>query len=246
MALKILHTADWHLGLDFPAYDDEGAKKLSRARADAVKQILLHARQRQVDAVLCAGDLFDIHNPPRACWQHLIRLFETCGLRIPIILLPGNHDPITHDSVYLKDSGFRLDLPSNVIVADTPDFSYEIGDETIVYARPCTSKAGASDPLDSIPPRTPGDERIRIGLVHGQVEWGQHFPIDPRKTAACGLDYLAMGDFHSWREYADSAGAPAVYPGTPEPAHHGESGAGHAALGPRGPGRRPADDHGRG
>jgi DNA repair exonuclease SbcCD nuclease subunit len=230
MALKILHTADWHLGLEFPSYDEEAAKKLSRARADAVKQLLFHARQAQADAVLCAGDLFDAHNPPRLVWQHLVKIFETCGLRIPIILLPGNHDPHTHGSVYLKDSGFRLDLPPNVIVADRDDFSYELGDEAIIYARPCFSKAGASDPIDSIPPREPGDERIRIGMVHGQVEWGNYFPIDPEKGAAKGLDYLAMGDFHSWKEYANSAGKLAVYPGAPEPAHHGESGAGKVAL----------------
>ncbi len=31
MALKILHTADWHLGLRFPAFDEADQLKLTRA-----------------------------------------------------------------------------------------------------------------------------------------------------------------------------------------------------------------------
>jgi DNA repair exonuclease SbcCD nuclease subunit len=132
--------------------------------------------------------------------------------------------------VYLKDSAFRLDLPKNVIVVDREDFSLELGNEAIIYARPCFSKAGASDPLDSIPAREADDERIRIGMVHGQVNWGVNFPVDPEKAAAKGLDYLALGDYHSWQEVTNSATVPVIYPGAPEPAHHNEPGAGKAAL----------------
>ena len=57
--LKLLHTADWHLGRRFPAFPEEAQKKLSRARMDVVARILELARRQGVHAVLCAGDLFD-------------------------------------------------------------------------------------------------------------------------------------------------------------------------------------------
>ena len=38
--LKILHTADWHLGRRFPSFPEEAQKKLSRARMDVIATIL--------------------------------------------------------------------------------------------------------------------------------------------------------------------------------------------------------------
>ena len=34
--LRVLHTADWHLGRRFPSFPEEAQKKLSRARMDVV------------------------------------------------------------------------------------------------------------------------------------------------------------------------------------------------------------------
>ena len=36
VVLKILHTADWHLGRRFPSFPEEAQKKLSRARMDVI------------------------------------------------------------------------------------------------------------------------------------------------------------------------------------------------------------------
>ena len=35
VVLRLLHTADWHLGRRFPSFPEEAQKKLSRARMDA-------------------------------------------------------------------------------------------------------------------------------------------------------------------------------------------------------------------
>src|SRR6202048_5533845 len=56
--LRLLHTADWHLGRRFPSFPEEAQKKLSRARMDVVATILDVARRNSVDAVLCGGDIF--------------------------------------------------------------------------------------------------------------------------------------------------------------------------------------------
>ena len=64
VVLRLLHTADWHLGRRFPSFPEEAQKKLSRARMDVIATILDVARRNAVNAVLCAGDLFDDPTPP--------------------------------------------------------------------------------------------------------------------------------------------------------------------------------------
>src|SRR6516165_4063423 len=69
VVLRVLHTADWHLGRRFPSVPEEGQKKLSRARMDVVATILDVARRYSVDAVLCAGDIFDDPDPAPDFWE---------------------------------------------------------------------------------------------------------------------------------------------------------------------------------
>ena len=71
--LKLLHTADWHLGRRFPSFPDEAQKKLSRARMDVVASILDVARRNAVHAILCAGDIFDDPQPAPEFWEELAR-----------------------------------------------------------------------------------------------------------------------------------------------------------------------------
>ena len=49
----------------------------------------------------------------------------------------------------------------------------------------------------------------------------------PKQTLG---DYLAIGDWHSFKEIPKGAVAPIVYPGAPEPTSFTEKGAGHVAL----------------
>ncbi|GAC1447559.1 MAG: hypothetical protein PVSMB1_19800 [Gemmatimonadaceae bacterium] len=55
--LRLLHTADWHLGRRFPSFPDEGQKKLSRARMDVIARILDVARRNAVNAV-CVSEIY--------------------------------------------------------------------------------------------------------------------------------------------------------------------------------------------
>ena len=81
--LRLLHTADWHLGRRFPSFPEEAQKKLSRARMDVVATILDVARRNAVNAILCAGDLFDDSEPAPDFWEGLARIFQ--GRNTPTI-----------------------------------------------------------------------------------------------------------------------------------------------------------------
>lgn len=228
MALKLLHTADWHLGLRHRWLPDEAERKLTRARLDVIDRILGAAEEFQVDAVLCAGDLFDTHDPDREWWQGLLGRLQNCHWNgRQMFLLPGNHDPLSGAaSVYHEDHPFRKQLPAWVHVVERENQEFPLGDDAVLYASPCRAAAGANEPASSFPHRPDDDRRIRIGMLHGQTSGfaGRlaNFPIDAEAAGRCGLDYLALGDQHDCLTVSDPP--PVVYPGPPEPTRMGESG----------------------
>ena len=233
--LKLLHTADWHLGRRFVSFPEEAQKKLSRARMDVVKTILEVARRNAVNAILCAGDIFDDPNPDPDFWQELAKIFRSrIGPQPPLFLVPGNHDPLTVDSVWAPGHPLRTLLPDWVHVVDRDDFTYELSRDAVLYARPCRSKAGQNDLALALPAREPGDDRLRIGCVHGctfDVDgYETNFPISLDAGPQRGLDYLAIGDTHSFRDMTAKHLVPTVYPGAPEPTGFDDDGAGHVAL----------------
>jgi len=233
--LKLLHTADWHLGRRFPAFPEEAQKKLSRARMNVIATILDVARRNAVHAVLCAGDLFDDPAPGADFWEGLAKTFrDHPPPHVPVFLVPGNHDPLTSDSVWAPGHPFRARLPDLVHVVDRDDFEFEITPDAVLYARPCRSKAGESDLAMSLPARAPGDSKLRIGCVHGNTfdlkGYQTNFPISRDAGVERGLDYLAIGDMHSFRDVTPGLPVPTVYPGAPEPTSFDEPGAGQVAV----------------
>src|SRR2546425_6898070 len=235
VVLRLLHTADWHLGRRFPSFPEEAQKKLSRARLDVIPRILDVAKRNAVNAVVCVGDLFDDPEPAQDFWEGLANRFRDRGeTHPPVFLIPGNHDPLTQESVWTPGHPFRLRLPKWVHVVDGDDFSYELSPDAILYARPCRSKAGENDLAMALPQRETGDGRLRIGCVHGSTfdidGYETNFPIRQDAGVQRGLDYLAIGDTHSFRDVTERLPVPTVYPGAPEPTSFDEAGAGRVAL----------------
>lgn len=86
--MRILHTADWHLGKRLNEFSriEEQRKVLN--------EICCIADEQEVDAVLIAGDLFDTFNPTNEAielfYKTLHRLAD--GGRRAVIGIAGNHD----------------------------------------------------------------------------------------------------------------------------------------------------------
>ncbi len=86
--LKILHTADWHLGKRLQEFSRLEEQKLV---LDEICQI---ADRENVDLVLLAGDIFDTFNPTHEAVELLYKTLKRLsknGTR-PIIAISGNHD----------------------------------------------------------------------------------------------------------------------------------------------------------
>lgn len=233
--LRLLHTADWHLGRRFPMFPEEAQRKLTRARLDVVSRILSVARRQSVHAMLCVGDIFDDPTPVQDFWEGLLKVLRDQTVpAAPLFFVPGNHDPLTTESVWASHHPFRANLPNWVHVVDRDDFTYDLTPEAVLYARPCRSKAGENDLAMALPARDSGDARIRVGCVHGctfDIDGHQtNFPISRDAGVSRGLNYLAIGDNHSFRDVTPGSSVPTVYPGAPEPTAFDEPDAGSVAL----------------
>lgn len=86
--LKILHTADWHLGKRLQEYSRLEEQKLV---LDEICQI---ADRENIDLVLLAGDIFDTFNPTHEAVELLYKTLKRLsknGTRA-IVAISGNHD----------------------------------------------------------------------------------------------------------------------------------------------------------
>jgi exonuclease SbcD len=86
--MKILHTADWHLGKKL-----YHAERLPEQEA-FLEELLAICDAQEIDCILVAGDLFDVGNPSNESveifYRYLKRLSKD-GQR-PIVVISGNHD----------------------------------------------------------------------------------------------------------------------------------------------------------
>ena len=85
--IKILHTADWHLGKRLQEYPRLEEQKL------VLEEICQVADREDVDLVLLAGDIFDTFNPSHEAVELLyktLRRLSKQGTR-PIVAISGNH-----------------------------------------------------------------------------------------------------------------------------------------------------------
>lgn len=235
--LKLLHTSDWHLGHPFRSLDNAAGLTLKRQRLATVDHVLKVAAREEVDAVLCAGDLFDSRTPAEDWWRGLADRLQAMTHRCPVYLLPGNHDPLTPESVYHVHHPFRGRLPDWVHVVDRTGFEAPLGDGAVLLAHPTLSGTGGADPVLALPDRALGDDRIRVGLAHGTAVrfpgGAPDFPIAPDAAVQRSLDYLALGDIHDFVEVhpaTPSGVGLTLYCGAPEPMRFGEQGAGSAVL----------------
>lgn len=86
--MKILHTADWHLGKKLDHFSRIEEQKL------VMNEICEIADDQNADVVLVAGDLFDTFNPPVEAVDLLYKTLKrlTNNGKRPVIAIAGNHD----------------------------------------------------------------------------------------------------------------------------------------------------------
>ena len=237
--LRLLHTADVHLGARHADLGDAAAAQRERQFAAFAASVDL-ALAEKVDLFLVAGDLFDSNVQPRRSVERVAaELARLVGARIRTVLIPGTHDVYDRSSIYRA-----YDLAA--LAGATPD------DDLVTVLTPerpgstsppaTSSSTGPSSPpsvprtarcATSPPSRTP-DATWRIGLLHAAVAIPgrtdhDEVVITTDEIAASGLDYLALGHWHS-AQVAKARGVTYAYAGAPEPVALDQDRAGKVLL----------------
>jgi DNA repair exonuclease SbcCD nuclease subunit len=225
MPLRLLHTADWQLGLR-AAQVGERAGVVRAERLRALERLVVLAGELRPDLVVAAGDLFDRPEVDEETVAAAIELLDRLA-PTPVVLLPGNHDPLDPGGVW--ERRIWSGAPHHLYIArSAEELVLEGLPDLALYPCPLSQKQSQRDPTAWIPARSLDDERLRVGVAHGalaSLPGSANFPIAPDRAEAAGLDYLALGDWHGVKLMGRTA-----YSGTIEQTSFGERLAGWALL----------------
>ena len=206
----VVHSSDLHLGTDsmFSPYASDPLVLL--------RGVLEVAAAVGADLVVLAGDTFDHNRQPSELLDYTARVLGEYGA--PIVILPGNHDPLTPDSVYRRP---EFAIPANVCVLGLTV------DEIVEFPRLGLEVWGRAhaDYADMSPLRDPSPRamRWRLAAAHGHyvdesAEPGRllgSWLIRRNDLIATDADYVALGHWNRGVRVSDD-GVNAYYSGSPD------------------------------
>jgi DNA repair exonuclease SbcCD nuclease subunit len=237
--LRLLHTADIHLGARHADLGDVAAAQRERQFAAFAASVDLALAER-VDLFLVAGDLFDSNVQPRRSVERVAaELARLVASRVRTVLIPGTHDVYDRSSVYRAyDLAAMAGAPEggDLLTVLTPERPWvHVGACDVVVHGPvfATKRAPHSPLRDLASVRTP-DATWRVGLAHAAIAIPgrtdhDEVVITTDEIAASGLDYLALGHWHG-AQVATARGVTYAYAGAPEPVALDQDKAGKVLL----------------
>lgn len=208
--IRIVHSSDVHVDHEYTARSNNGDGAAPLAR------VLDKAIALQADVVLLVGDTYDCHKVPVDLVARTGDLIRRAG--IPVVLLPGNHDPAVAEAVWHVARLTEIDNLTILGVTHEEAVQFDHLDLE-VWGRPHRDY-GDMVPLETVRERK---TRWQIALAHGHYDPQPDRRVRPRASwligddeiAATGADYLALGHWNRWVKVG-SGSVPAYYSGSPD------------------------------
>lgn len=196
MSVKVLHTADFHLGSPFETLAPDKASERTEGQYALLEKIISLAEQYAVEAILIGGDLFDRPTVSPDIATRVSKIFSETD--IPIFIAPGNHDYFHTRSPYNL-----ISWPGNVHIFKSHAIERVELDNLVVYGAGFTGPC-VFDPLlggfSTMSSMTGGlDHKPSVMVLHGELNPPEprYNPVYASDIAASGLDYLALGHIHA-------------------------------------------------
>jgi DNA repair exonuclease SbcCD nuclease subunit len=196
---------------------------------DVFHDIVTRAGDWPADALLIAGDLFDQERVTRDTVTFIQTELKSIS-PIPVYISPGNHDPVIDDSPYMTEL-----WPANVTVFRKPEWeSVEHPNlDAVIHGFGFDGHEPSKNPFGELRIEDSQKERIHIAIAHGSERSHQpagksdYAPFHAHEAAVPGLNYLALGHFHSYTRITGEFSTGVCYAGSPEGLSFGESGMHH-------------------
>ena len=205
----LVHSSDLHVD------DTTSAAKHTDGTA-GLAAVLATARNLRADIVLLAGDTFDNNRVPAPVLDRAGRLLVDAA--IPVVILPGNHDPALPDSVFVR--GGLGAIPNVAIIGITHDEAVGFPHHDLEIWGHAHRDYENMAPLRGPRPRS---TRWQIAIGHGHYEppetWANplrpSWLISDAMIADTQADYLALGHWDRAAQVGCGA-VPAYYSGSPD------------------------------
>lgn len=196
--MKIIHTADLHLDSKLNRHlDDRRAKERRDELLVTFRRLVEYASREGVEAILIAGDLFDVPKTSAAA-RNTVYSIVNDHPAITFFYLRGNHDA---DS-FLQEVRDRFgELPANLKLFSDVWTTYELCGKDGVSVQVTGAEMNAENKGRLAASLLLDQARKNIVMLHGQeVETAgkkdaEVIPLREYKNK--GIDYLALGHIHA-------------------------------------------------
>jgi DNA repair protein SbcD/Mre11 len=225
--LRIIHTADVHLGARHDDLGEQAAAQRERQFAAFIAAVD-HAIAEKADLFLVAGDLFDSNVQPRRSVERVAaQLKRLADAKVRSVIVPGTHDCYDRASIYRTYDLKALagSTPDDdwvtVVTPDSPSVHFPACD-VVVHAPVFGTKRAPHSPLRDLDAATDATKATwHVGVVHGSIAIAGKTDRDDvcvttEEIAATHLDYLALGHWHSAQQ-GKAGDVIYAYAGAPEP-----------------------------
>jgi DNA repair protein SbcD/Mre11 len=218
MPYRILHIADVHLDMAFAGADARVGKRRREQLREAFERALVLARERNVDAVCIAGDLYEDGRSGADRAEYLRRVLDDLA-PIRVFISPGNHDPFSASSIYHRIHN----IPANVTIFDRRRFApVKLADGLTLWGFAHEHAADRDPAIAGFACEGPGTHLL---LFHGsdrdRMPPGKEAvaPFSAPEIERAGAQYAMVGHFHGMIQ-----GARHAYPGSLEPHNFAQDG----------------------
>jgi predicted phosphodiesterase len=217
-AVKILHTADNHIGLKFSNYKGSPAQEaLIQERFDALQNIVDQSNSLQAHFLVVAGDLFDDLKVTQKDIKTVVGILKKSMAEV--IVLPGNHDYYDGEDNKLWRVFSELIENSKIQLLHEPAVFQTQADEQPVYfyPAPCGSKHHEGHVIGWVGNTPKPADGLHIGLAHGNVEGmgvddaDRYFNMTESDLKAAGVDFWLLGHIHVPYPNPNAVGNPGYF-----------------------------------
>lgn len=200
--MLLAHTADLHLGSPLTARLSEDKRRIRRREVDrALHTVVEDATARGAEGILIVGDLFDSEHVLRRTVDGTLALIASYA-PLPFFYVAGNHEGRTLSA--------RGDLPDNLHVFGESFSTVTVGGVTVGGMSGALSAKVIAD--IRMPAHT-----YNVLLLHTAVaERTDSEHLRPSDLSSGGVDYVALGHYHTYTVYPAGDRTVAVYAGAPE------------------------------
>jgi DNA repair exonuclease SbcCD nuclease subunit len=205
MSIRIIHTADNHIGLPFKQYPGEVADRLIEERFLALERLVAMANEHKAHFFVVAGDLFDSTRVKASDIEKAAALLRGFAGEA-VIVVPGNHDHFANSETEVWKrfrKAIEADAHIDLLVAPAVK-SYDVEGQAVhFFPCACPSKTGAESTIGWVAEAASHQATgLRIGIAHGNVTGlgldaeGQYFNMEPAALEAAGMATWLLGHIH--------------------------------------------------